>query len=1159
MNPNYLPTDDKGWLLSKVWKESFSFQGFFVRHVFQILLLICVILPSVNIEAAPVITNTATANYTVNGNNLNLSDSVQFTKDTVVAPTDFIELEKQANETSAEIGENITYTLTVTNPNPRLLTNVSIQDVLPQGFIYQAGTARLNNVVIPASEVAVSGNNLSISLGDMPADTSSNITYVVDISDSTSTGNNNNRATATSDTATSTQAQASVTITDPIVVLPSTPLVLTKTANTNDVKVGETVSYTLTIKNNNAHIITGAVVNDTLPAGLEYIPGSASFNGNSITANVSDELSFDIGDLTANSDSELSYNVTVVNNENTSRILVNNANVAASDTNANSNNSSAIVNVVDDVILLSKSTSTISTTAGETVDYSITLTNTLDRELTNVVIKDILPQGFNYQLDTAQNNNVALLTDDVSVAGNIVNFQLGSLAASESTVLSYKVIVNENAIPGDNVNIAQAMTDFASSEAATASVKVRTPSIINFLKVSDTGVNSIIQPTSYNTNQQGGKNFEEINNITLADGTNINLPSPQPIVDANQYTAGDPIVIEVIDLDQNLDSNVLETIEVTVQVPGTNDTEILLLTETTPSSGVFRGIVLTTTDATSVQDGVLSIADGVTINVNYRDNEDNTDTSATAALVVPDTQLQIEKTVDKDYSAVGELVRYTLEFRNTTGFNLTNLEVHDLLPIGFRYIPNTAELNGNLITNNVSFDGRSLSFQLTNMPAGSVWNIQYVTKVSAGTKIGDAVNTAYFTSDSLRSNDAQATVKIKDDLMRDKNILTGRVYIGCKTKSDEDEIAPEVLGEARIFMETGRSVLTDREGFWHMEGVYPGAHVVQLDTESIPGYEPMLCNDNTRRAKEAISHFVDLQPGTLWHVDFHVKPIEGYVKEEAAVKKTKKSVTDPLKLFNKDYIDTASEGFEILWPKNNYVPAVASTKIFIKSSPQQKVEVFLNGNKVSPLNYDGSDTNKERTVTIKRWFGVDIDIKKKNNTLLAILKDKSGKEIARKSHNIHFSSRPASAKLLADESVLIADGKTTPVITLRVKDEDGFPMRANTHGYFTIENNKYSIKTQNTYDADVRDLNESLSGTYKYEIEENGIARIQLNPTTQSGQVKLNLQFTDSKSINKNVEINAWLKPALREWIMVGIAEGTLAYKRLSGNMQTLKRFRSFG
>ena len=412
-----------------------------------------------------------------------------------------------------------------------------------------------------------------------------------------------------------------------------------------------------------------------------------------------------------------------------------------------------------------------------------------------------------------------------------------------------------------------------------------------------------------------------------------------------------------------------------------------------------------------------------------------------------------------------------------------------------------------------------MSFDLTNMPNGAVWSIEYVTKITAGVKIGDSINTAFFTSGILRSNTARVTVEIKDELMRNKNILTGRVYIGCRTREGKDKITPKVLNNARIYMETGRSVLTDEEGFWHMEGVQPGAHVLQLDTQSIAGYEPLLCENNTRHAKDAKSQFVDLQAGTLWNVDFYVKAVDGYLNN----KEVKKTIeTDPLKLFGNDYLESAAEGFEILWPKNNYVPPVASTKIIVKSSPQHRVEVYLNGKKVNALNYDGSDTNKARTVSIKRWVGVDINIKDRNNKLLVIAKDKSGKEIARKTHNIHFSSNPASAELLSEESVLVADGKTTPVIALRIKDEEGFPMRANTHGYFTLEDSRYTVKTQNN-NKDLLDLNERLGGTYKYLIEEDGIARIELNPTTQSGEVKLNIKFAETTN-SRTTKISAWLK-----------------------------------
>jgi len=92
----------------------------------------------------------------------------------------------------------------------------------------------------------------------------------------------------------------------------------------------------------------------------------------------------------------------------------------------------------------------------------------------------------------------------------------------------------------------------------------------------------------------------------------------------------------------------------------------------------------------------------------------------------------------------------------------------------------------------------------------------------------------------------------------------------------------------------------------------------------------------------------------------------------------------------------------------------------------------------------------------------------------------------------------------------------------------------------------FSIKTQKNAN-DETNLNESLSGSYKYQIEEGGIAHIELNPSTQSGEVKLELKFSDHKSKT----ISAWLKPKLREWILVGIAEGTAGYKKINNNVQS--------
>ena len=73
-------------------------------------------------------------------------------------------------------------------------------------------------------------------------------------------------------------------------------------------------------------------------------------------------------------------------------------------------------------------------------------------------------------------------------------------------------------------------------------------------------------------------------------------------------------------------------------------------------------------------------------------------------------------------------------------------------------------------------------------------------------------------------------------------------------------------------MEDGTFVVTDAQGMYHFEGVAKGVHVVQLDVDSLPDtVEIFPCEMNTRHAGTPWSQFVDLQGGTLWRADFHVK------------------------------------------------------------------------------------------------------------------------------------------------------------------------------------------------------------------------------------------------------------------------------------------------
>ncbi len=715
-------------------------------------------------------------------------------------------------------------------------------------------------------------------------------------------------------------------------------------------------------------------------------------------------------------------------------------------------------------------------------------------------------------------------------------FILLSLQASNAATPS-DTLINNTATANYTVD--------GSKETLSASVAIttdsKTPSIISFHRLSNSGEEATLLPSSYNSGENGGKLWSPINSINRINGDKVTFPAPVKIIEANQFVANEPIIIRVQDFDQNLDPNTSETIFVTVTIPETGDKEVIQLRETSPSSGIFIGAVPTHSGTSVNFDGRFNVKRGAKLTVTYRDQEDTTDVSATAALIDPEGTLNLTKTADKKSAAIGDSLSYEITLRNSSiDKPLNDISIQDTLPVGMRYQNNTAFLNDSPLSSTaISIQGRHLTFALGDMPSNvsNGWVLRYKAKIGINTPIADAINHAQAFSQNDTSNIAKASVKITDTLMTNTTIITGRVYIGC------DKSTPrKALANARLYTESGRSVLSDKDGYWHMEGLSQQSHVIQLDVDSLAtGYRAIDCDHDNDRAGSKISKFVNSK--TLWRTDFYVEKMDAAnLLANSPNKSLKTKQKDPLKKYTKQFANKATPSFEILWPPHNYVPAIASTKIAIKHSPKQKVKLYLNDKPISMLNYDGSVTNKAGTVTIRRWRGVDINVKQKNNILTAILLDKNDAEVARKTHTIHFSGSPSSVEYLEKESLLIADGKHLPIITLRIKDEDGFPMRANTHGYFSLKGSDYSVANNK------KTLDDSgLKGQYKYHIKEGGIAHIKLNPSTRSGQVSLDFNLA-----NKNQTVNAWLKPKLRNWILVGIAEGTLAHNKISGNMQTL-------
>ncbi len=78
-------------------------------------------------------------------------------------------------------------------------------------------------------------------------------------------------------------------------------------------------------------------------------------------------------------------------------------------------------------------------------------------------------------------------------------------------------------------------------------------------------------------------------------------------------------------------------------------------------------------------------------------------------------------------------------------------------------------------------------------------------------------------------------------------------------------------------------------------------------------------------------------------------------------------------------------------------------------------------------------------------------------------------------------------------------------------------------------------------------LSVSKSERLKYAIGEDGTALINIQPTTKTGEIILRFDIAGVKS-----EVRTWLVPGERDWILVGLAEGTVGYNTVRGNMEGL-------
>ena len=239
-------------------------------------------------------------------------------------------------------------------------------------------------------------------------------------------------------------------------------------------------------------------------------------------------------------------------------------------------------------------------------------------------------------------------------------------------------------------------------------------------------------------------------------------------------------------------------------------------------------------------------------------------------------------------------------------------------------------------------------------------------------------------------------------------------------------------------------------------------------------------------------------------------------------------------------IETLDVGTAMLLPVRGYLPPVPAFKLLVQHEPDHTIDAFINGAPVNAVNFDSVAFNAAGTVAVSRWKG--IPLRDGANEVRVVVSNAAGTIVDTFLRTVNYSGHPIRGEIIAEESTLVADGKTRPVIAVRLFDRAGKPSRQGMVGAFRV-NEPYRAWWEVENDR----RNQIVATGAReptYRIRRGGIAYLELEPTTRTGEVKVNLKFENYRE----QEIRAWLEPADRDWILVGFAEGTAGYNTLSAN-----------
>jgi uncharacterized repeat protein (TIGR01451 family) len=519
-------------------------------------------------------------------------------------------------------GQQLTYTLGISNAGPSAAAGVTVTDTLPGGVTYNSATPS------QGSPCTHSSGTVTCNLGSIANGGNASVSIVVTPSSGTSITNQASVSATTADPVLVNNAASATTTVDPVA-----DLSLTKSDSPDPVLSGNQLTYALAVHNNGPASAPGVSLTDALPSGVTFVSATASPSGSCIPSG--SNVICALGTIASGATVNVEIKVTAGG----PATVTNNATVisTATDPVSTDNTASATTTIKPVADLgLTKSDSPDPVLAGQLLTYTLGVSNAGPQGAPGVTITDTLPAGVTFVSATASQGSCTEAAGSVTCAmGTVAN---GGNASAEIKIRpqSQGTITNQATVTSDAGDLNSA-NDSASAQ-------------------------TTVDPAS---------DLE----LTKTDSADPVLSGDQLTYSLSVHNAG-PSSTSGVALSDTLPAGVVLGTVTSTQGTCISGSTVLCSLGSLANGATATVQITVTANAVGTLTNTASVL-GMTADPETADNSASETTT-----VSPTANLSLTKTDSPDPIGAGALLTYSLAVHNAGPQDATGVSVSDTLPAG---------------------------------------------------------------------------------------------------------------------------------------------------------------------------------------------------------------------------------------------------------------------------------------------------------------------------------------------------------------------------------------------------------------------------------------------------------------------------------------------